>query len=217
MQHTIHMHGAAMKYFHKYLKLDIIGTILDLLYQELPPGLVYHNVSHTLHVMQWAMIFADKAGLRNHQRELLAIAAAFHDSGYLTRLQDNESLGIANALDAMGAAGRYSEADYQEVIKMISSTEMVPCEDTFVQKPQSQLANFLCDADLFSFGQPDFLVYSTAIMLEQGTPITESQKFLRKTLRMMEVHKWHSAPAKALFTEQKKQNMILLRQIVNAR
>lgn len=213
--------ASAEKFFVDFQRLDIINDAIELLkngrsrMKGLSPSLHYHNLNHTLNVLYWSMVLAHLGNLSYTQRKLLAIAAAYHDTGYLKRRKKNEPIGVAFALDAMGKYGGYSEEDINEVTLMIASTEMVPFRDTFRQKPQSELSKFLCDADLFSFGRPDMLVYSSALMQEYGE--TNWTEFLKKSLKVMKAHKWHSGPAKVIFGKQKEMNMVEIRSIIKAR
>ena len=62
----------------------ICQKMIDRLQKELNPGLLYHNVGHTLDVMENAESIARDEGLKpGHELELLKLGAAYHDSGFL--------------------------------------------------------------------------------------------------------------------------------------
>lgn len=199
----------------KYMNIDIVADILVRLREELPKGLVYHSAQHTVQVLTWAMRLGVMANLSDKDMERLAIAASYHDAGYIIRPNDNEALGIAYAIDAIGAANlatpeRYSEEDVQTVAIAIASTEMIPYNGTIVQRPQNELGKFLCDADLYSLGQPGMIASSVALMIEYGLPLSDYQKFFSKTIAMMKAHQWHTKQAQELFFENKFKNLIEL-------
>ncbi len=60
-----------------------ISFILDKLAHELSSSLTYHNLSHTERVIQHVSVIAEEEGVIGHQRDLLLVAAAYHDAGFI--------------------------------------------------------------------------------------------------------------------------------------
>jgi len=61
----------------------------DALYL-LPPQVEYHNVEHTQSVLARSMYYAAQANLPQHEKYVLALAAAFHDVGFLQGPEQHE-------------------------------------------------------------------------------------------------------------------------------
>ena len=74
--------------------------ILVTLQNELHSSLRYHNVGHTIDVLDQAMILADFAELPERETDLLVIAAIYHDAGFLHQKALNEPIGAELAAEA---------------------------------------------------------------------------------------------------------------------
>ncbi|MBX7137557.1 MAG: HD domain-containing protein [Oligoflexia bacterium] len=182
----------------------IIARILKELELHLPKSLYYHGLKHTEDVMHQAVLYAVYDDLSEREIELLAIAAAYHDSGFLKSLVDNETLGAKMARDAMRESGAYTEAEIELIAKMIVDTAVVHEPPERKQIPSSFLSGYLLDADLSNFGREDFFDRLEEVRLEMGA---NKGQFLNTTLQLISSHDWHSAAAKALREEQKRRNL----------
>jgi HD superfamily phosphodiesterase len=70
----------------------LVSEALQVL-DKLPEGLYYHNKQHTVNVISAAVKCAELDGISSRDLELLAIAAAWHDTGYINRRNQNEIIG----------------------------------------------------------------------------------------------------------------------------
>lgn len=119
------------------------------LIDTLPATLVYHDREHSLGtVLPAAERFAADEGLDEHVRGLIAIAAAFHDTGFLERYRGHEDVSVRFAEAAMRPLG-FDEADIAAVRGMILATRLP-------QTPHTLAEQILADADLDSLGRDDF-------------------------------------------------------------
>ena len=74
--------------------------ILKRLENELDPRLGYHNLSHTLDVLEQAEVIAKQEKISDeHDILLLKTAAVFHDSGFLMVYKNHEEKSCEIALD----------------------------------------------------------------------------------------------------------------------
>lgn len=132
--------------------------ILHKLRTELPAQYFFHNWQHTWEVTCDAAMLA---GLQKHPApfiELLKTACLFHDCGYLERYDSNESIGADMARKLLPAYG-YSEADLALIVRLIMAT-------TFPYRPQDELEELICDADLYYLLTDRFAVRASLLRQE---------------------------------------------------
>ena len=98
--------------------------IINKLNDELDPTLHYHNVEHTLQIMNNVKRLSEMEGLDEETSNLLYVAAAYHDSGFLIKYDNNEPEGVRIADLILGRFGFTRD----EIIKI----------DTYIMAYQSQ-------------------------------------------------------------------------------
>lgn len=188
--------------------LPIIADALGKLEQGLPSGLWYHNLPHTLDVFHEALLFGSIDKLSARELELLGIAAAYHDTGFLDSKFNNEDSGAVRAVAAMKQFGGYSEEEIALVGGMIRDTKVISDATGARQIANSKLAGYLCDADLSNLGRTDFFDKLELVRQEVGI---EKAGFLKSTLQLIGGHDWYSPAARSLREQQKRQNVRLLK------
>jgi signal transduction histidine kinase/predicted metal-dependent HD superfamily phosphohydrolase len=181
----------------------IIARILERLRRELPTNLLYHAVGHTEDVLAEAMLFCHYGQVSQQELELLAIAAAYHDAGYLERYVDNEVIGARMARAAMEEEG-YALEQISAVERMVLDTRLVSSGGGRRQVATSGLSRFLLDADLSNFGRPDFFEKSELQRLELGV---DRERFLRRTFALVATHTWQTEAARRLRQPTKEENL----------
>jgi len=191
----------------------IIAPLLRRLAAELSPALYYHAAAHTENVFDEAMLLAAYDGLSARQTELLAIAAAFHDAGFIVRTHDNEVIGAQMAVDAMRGFGGYSPEEISLVERSILDTKVVGTLYGFHQIPTTELAGYLLDADLGNLGRDDFFQNGELMYRELNVP---RELFLINTLELMYGHRWNSPAGLALREPKKQENVAALRKALKA-
>ena len=193
-------------------KLPIVVSILERLRAELSPALTYHNVDHTLDVLEEVVLYASEANLDQASVELLVIAAAYHDAGFLFQANENESKGAELAAKAMRLDPKYSENQIELVQQMIVDTTMRVTPNGLVQIPSSELSGYLLDADLSNLGRTDFFEKGKLVL--QELRLNSEKEFLKNSLKMLMAHKWHTPTAHRLRQSQKEKNLIALRSLL---
>jgi predicted metal-dependent HD superfamily phosphohydrolase len=127
---------------------SIKQPILSQLENELDPRLGYHNITHTLDVLEQAEVLAKQEKVTDkHDLLLLKTAAVFHDSGFLFVYKNHEEKGCEIAFESLKNV--FSEEDIKKVCGMIMATK-IP------QTPNTLLEQIICDADLDYLGRNDF-------------------------------------------------------------
>ena len=137
---------------------SIKQPILSRLKNELDPRLGYHNIMHTLDVLEQAEVLAKQEKVTDkHDLLLLKTAAVFHDSGFLFVYKGHEEKGCEIASDSLRNV--FSEEDIKKVCGMIMATK-IP------QSPKTLLEQIICDADLDYLGRDDFEPISQTLYKE---------------------------------------------------
>jgi len=189
---------------------DSITSILATLKNDLHPSLDYHNVDHTLDVLGQVLCLADLAQLPERERELLIVAAIYHDAGFLHQKALNEPIGAELASQAMSTTGGYSKSEIKTVKHMILDTTLLM--DECAQISNTDLSPYLLDADLSNLGRQCFWAQTEAIASEAGIDFTD---FLPISLGLMQRHSWQSDVGCQLYEQQKQRNIADLKLRLN--
>lgn len=182
----------------------VIETV-EHLASTLDPTLYYHSPDHTKDVLRQTMELAEEDALDSRDVLLLAIAAAFHDAGFLEQRPKNEPIGAQMAVQAMSASGRFSQDEQDLVEQMILDTQLVM--EGPAQISNSRLSPWLLDADLANLGRDDF--WDQTRLLARELEI-EMDNMLPMTRALMQRHDWQSPAGKRLFAAKKASNFVAL-------
>jgi len=110
--------------------------------------LTYHNLAHTLDVTEQAERIANEERIGEDDRNLLLVAALYHDIGYLEGPQNHEERGC-KTFSSEAVNWNFSPQEIKKVKSLIMATK-VP------QSPKNKLEEIICDADLDYLGRNDF-------------------------------------------------------------
>ena len=185
----------------------IVTAILDRLRRELDASLAYHRAAHTEDVIQQTLALATLDALDGHSMLLLAIAAAFHDAGFLVARSGHESFGADMATAAMAKDKRFSQKDIDIVANMIMDTQVY--QVGAVHRPNTPLSAWLLDADLANFGRDDFFEQFRLVALENKI---KPDRMVTTTIDLMDRHTWQSPAGIACFESKKRKNREALTQ-----
>lgn len=152
---------------------DIKTNVIHLLENELPTNLYYHNVSHTLRVLDHAIIIANYEKVTEHELVLLKVAALFHDIGFTKVYTNHEEESCKRAAKEL-AKYNFSEDEIVIIEGMIMATRLP-------QTPRNKLEMILADADLEYLG--------TDMFLEIGNRLYKELQFRNKELTITEWNK----------------------------
>jgi uncharacterized membrane-anchored protein YitT (DUF2179 family)/HD superfamily phosphodiesterase len=179
--------------------------ILQKLEKELPAHLSYHNAEHTKEVYRRAKEIAAAEKVGGEDLSLLLTAALFHDTGYLETNDQHEEASCRIARQLLPGFG-YTPGQIERICHLIMATR-IP------QQPSSQLANFLCDADLYYLGTNRYTAFADKLYHElqhRGRYKTRSE-WVRDQETFLENHSWFTDSVANKLGEKKKQNLLALR------
>ncbi len=192
-------------------ELPAVRAALGLLRAELPTTLLYHAYSHTEDVLEEVIQLAITDNLPARHVELLAIAAAWHDVGFIWSSTNNEPLAAEAVKRYLLTAAGYSHQEIELVAQMILDTALVADGASYKQVPSHPLSRYLLDADLANFGRDDFFEKSDLQRRELGD---EVEPFRKKTLALVHAHNWLTPAAVAKWQAKKDANVAELERLV---
>ena len=198
MSLTIIMDFKAVKYF-----------ILRKLQTELPSGLYYHRIHHTMDVLEAVEEIATLEQIRGKNLILLKTAALFHDSGFIETYKEHEAAGCKIARRSLPDFG-YSDRDIEVICGMIMATKMP-------QNPHNHLEQIICDADLLYLGQDNFFQIGNTLydeFKELGV-LSNEEEWNRLQVRFLENHSYFTESANAISAQRKKDHLQVVKEIVN--
>lgn len=118
----------------------------------------YHNLQHTIDVVTAAKTLADAVDLNSSDREILIIAAWFHDTGYINGCDNHEESSVVLANEFLQKNEK--SPDYMaNIANLIRST-------AFGYIPKSPIEKIIRDADYFHLASDDYPATSSALRME---------------------------------------------------
>lgn len=176
--------------------------VLNRLENELPPGLYYHNLGHTIaDVVPAAEVFAEGEGIQGEALHLLISAAWYHDVGFIEARAGHEAVSVRIASEVLPGFG-YSQDQIQTIRGIIGAT-VLP------QTPSSILGQILADADLDVLGRDDFMRRNVDLRRELaffGQESTDAEWFGAQ-VKFVSGHTYFTASAHALRDAGKMKNL----------
>ena len=174
---------------------------LNMLRQDLPPELTYHDIGHTQDVMQATERLASLEQVPESDIDLLLTAAAFHDTGYLYSRHEHEEKSCEIARGLLPKLGVDAEV-IDSICQLILATRMP-------HEPQNRLEEILCDADLDYLGRDDYFTISNNVYQEFrhfGT-VKNATEWHDLQLRFLERHRYYTPSSIALREKKKQENL----------
>lgn len=186
-----------------------IEHILKLLEADLPEHLYYHGHHHTLDVLEAVERIGVAEGVSETDQNLLLVAAAYHDCGYLDGHQNHEQKGCDLARENLPDFG-FDETSIDQICTMIMATK-VP------QNPKDHLSRILCDADLDYLGRPDFEPIGTNLFKELKFlgVLDKLEVWNRIQLNFLSHHAYHTSYGKNIREPEKQKHLEKIRSIVS--
>ncbi|MBC5992714.1 Pycsar system effector family protein [Pontibacter cellulosilyticus] len=141
--------------------------IFKLFKERLSKKLVYHNYKHTYETVAEAEDLGRRSELKEDELQDLALAAWFHDAGYVDTYADHEAASVKIAT-AWLQEQHYPEERIDRVCRIIMSTK-------HDQQPKGLLEELLVDADMSNIGKETF--FATAELLRVEWEIFQDKFF----------------------------------------
>lgn len=198
----------------------IIAQALRALEAGTPPSRYpYHNVDHAKDVAIEALALAIYDCRGERELDLVALAAVYHDIGFLFRYEKNEAFAAVLVAEAMRDYGGYDNTELETVKAMIMATVIRPHPRGGIMQSVlgGILSGYIADADLGNFGNATFFAQSenvwNELLLHGKIPndtLEARAAFKRSSLVMLKNHTYYTDAARVLRSPQKHMNILQL-------
>ena len=197
--------------------VGLVPVVLKRLQDGLDGNLYYHGLHHTCDdVLPAVDRICQGEGVAPSDRELVLVAALFHDAGFLERYNGNEVIGARIAAEMLPEWG-YSSPEIERVLDLILATELHEVDGVLLQVPGADaLKRILCDADLDNLGREDFFKVSDNLrreIEERGRTMVDLEWFSRQVLFLSQ-HRWFTETQRKAREECKARNLVELHGIL---
>ena len=175
--------------------------IMKVLEKKLSPKLHYHSIAHTKDVCRAVERLALLEGVTDEGLFLLKSAATYHDAGFVESYEKNEPVGARMAGEILPKYG-YTEEHIEEIRRLIYVTQ-IP------HKPNNQLEEIMCDADLDYLGRDDFHLIADKLRLElrEHGKIDSDRKWDEIQVMFLTQHRYFTETAKKTRQIKKMENL----------
>lgn len=182
--------------------------IFTMLEQGLDKNLFYHNLNHTNEVINAIERLSKLEEVSGEELLLLKTAALYHDTGFLIRYKENESVGAGLARGSLKRYG-YKKTQIEKIAEIIMATQMP-------QNPKTNLDEIMCDADLDNFGREDFFIKTELLRLELAKQNIEisPRNWYKNTLKLLEGHNYFTDSAKKLRKKGKEKHIQEIKELL---
>jgi len=174
--------------------------------QHASKSLCFHNMTHTLQVVEAAKKIASYYQLAEKDYFIVIEAAYFHDIGYYSGASEGHELRGAAIASSFLSDRSVDENTILAIQNCIKATR-IP------QHPTTLLEEIVCDADLFHLGSEEFIERNRLMHQEmekcKATPIGKD-KWRKGTIRLLEEHHYHTTYAQLFLKDKKQKNLELL-------
>jgi len=156
----------------------------NLLREKLSPLYYYHNVAHTLYVMDKAAEIGRHEHCSEKEIELMIAAALWHDSGYINTNTSHEKESCVLARQYLPAYG-FSAAETDAICGMIMATRMP-------QSPKNKLEEIIADADLEYLGTAAAAEKANDLFreLKELNPAFTNEQWQKTQLNFLSAHQY---------------------------
>lgn len=176
--------------------------------EDLPDVFVYHNLDHTVEVVEACKDLSSKLSISKEDTFIVEAAAWFHDLGYIKSTCDHESFSGEYAREFLESEN-VNESTIKQVVDCIQATKMP-------QEPKTLLEEIICDADLSKLAKKSF--FKRGLLLQQEWTSLEMKcpskmdNWIEHTLEFLQSHNFHTSFAKENWTKKKNKNIVLLQE-----
>ncbi|MCK9412349.1 MAG: YitT family protein [Prolixibacteraceae bacterium] len=172
------------------MQFDQVYTLLmQKLKAKLPAYLTYHNVGHTLAVIEAAEHLALCEGIAGDDLVLLKTAALFHDAGYIHVFTGHEKRSCDLARIHLPDYG-YTTEKVEKVCQIIMVTKLPSV-------PSDPLEKIMCDADLYYLGTEQYPIFAEKLFNEfkEAGIVKGRFDWLPKQVEFLSAHRYYTQTA----------------------
>lgn len=184
--------------------------VITLYNSSAPPYLVYHNLSHTEHVVNHALEVADYYKLDDRAHFILVAAGWFHDTGHLFTEMDIHEQASVEIMSSFLERENINEELIDQIAACIMATK-------YPQQPQKLLEGIICDADTWHFGTKEFEISDDKVKHEMKLRTNDSlDNWYQKTLKLLRTHRFFTSYCRNKLDAGKQQNIEYLQRKIKS-
>lgn len=186
----------------KKLLLSIVQEHVTEIFTKSKQQLLYHNINHTIDVVNSALELGDSLHLSGENLEILLISAWFHDVGYLENSRNHEQQSATTAIEFLEKA-KFPAKKIQQVVNCILATKIGVI-------PKTTLEKILIDADLFGLGTENH--FKNAALLRQELSLLNNKaiddiEWLETEISFLNKHRYYTSFAVKQLEPTKQQHL----------
>lgn len=185
--------------------------VIQTLENQLSEKVVYHNLSHTLEVVESVELMGKRSGLGPEEMEELLLAAWFHDIGYMKDYYQHE-LRSAEHCSRILTKWNYPSDKTNNIAKLILATQLP-------HNPSNLHEGIVCDADICYIGKKEFNLRSRILRDEWEKVLNQKfseKQWIETNINFLTQNKFHTKHAKLLFDEQREKNLSKLHKMLKS-
>ncbi len=190
---------------------------INLLQQKILPAFTYHNLDHTLDVVDACAQLAELEGIDEESSQLLLIAAYYHDTGWTAISQmDSDTYNAARAMHEKRAVQiareilpsyGFTSEEIETIARLILATKLG-------HTPEDILEQVIADADMSPIGQvpSSFLRSNTALRRELtafGMTVKDTEWYENQK-EFLDACSYHTVSARDLFDKNRLLNSVVV-------
>ena len=190
------------KYKKNIILENVEKHVTQFFSSNIPAEYVFHDLQHTLNVVNASLEIAIGMNLSNEKLEILQIAAWFHDTGYDKGPEEHEERSAAYARQYLEGID-YPEEHIDVITTSIQSTK-IP------QKPKTITEKILCDADMSHLGKKIYWSRCGKLreeMMGRRPDFASEETWLDFEIEFLQEHKYQTDVAQILYGERKEKNI----------
>ena len=162
--------------------------VSKLLKDKLSNSYTYHNFNHTFDVVAAVSTLADSENISSSDKEILLIAAWFHDTGYIKGCSNHEDCSIVIASDFLLENGK--STDYiEKVAGLIKATKKEYIPQTLSEK-------IIKDADYYHILNDDYIFNCEGLRNEweniEGKSFTDKDWAVENLNFLTNIHRFYT-------------------------
>ncbi len=181
---------------------EVSAYVVYLLKDKLPITLTFHNLDHTLDVVNGVREIGVRTELSAEDQETVEIAAWLHDTGYLHLYKGHEEESIRIAKIFLSKFS-FPQARIQQIIGCIEATK-------YPQTPQNLLEQVLCDADFMHLTFSDYRLIADKLRVEWSCYLNKSYSDMdwnEENCSMLSEHTYFTHYGRTILQELKDLNL----------
>jgi len=178
--------------------------VTSYLNENLDPSFVYHNLTHTQFVVEKANELAELSKIDETDKNLLLLAAWFHDTGFTKTIKNHEDESAVIAKNFLKQQ-KVSEKDIKIICDLILATIME------YDKPKNLLEKIIRDADCAHIGSKTYIETSELLRkeweLKCDRKLTEAEWLDENINFLSSKHRFYTNEASANWDKRKSKNL----------